>query len=163
MRRLVLNQSGLSTIATIGIVAGLIVLAALGWMWLADSGQPVNEPTAVDDTQSIPTDEVDEEEEPVSGEEAAGSAIHTVTYTNDGFTPASLTIKQGDTVEFVNRSDRDFHPASNDHPDHTIYPEFDARDEIEPGGSYSFTFERAGSWGYHNHELEGHTGTIVVQ
>jgi len=156
------DQTGLSTPAIVIIVVVLVALAAVGWMVLGSNSdpEPVGDPAGTQPTQ---TGEVEQEAPDDSDEEAALSATHIVTYTNDGFSPANLTINQGDTVKFVNGSNRDFSPASNDHPSHTIYAGFDAREDLGPGESYSFTFERVGTWGYHNHELEGHTGTIVVQ
>lgn len=156
------NQAGLTTPAALGIVLGLIALAVVVWMLLGPDSEPELIPAQNQADQSQTANEA--ESEPAQDNDPDSvSATHTVTYTNSGFSPSSLTIKQGDTVNFVNQSDRDFWPASNDHPNHTIYSDFDARDEIESGGSYSFTFERVGAWGYHNHELEGHTGTIVVE
>lgn len=87
----------------------------------------------------------------------------TVTYGANGFAPASVTIKAGDTVVFKNNSDRDFWPASGPHPTHTNYPEFDAKRAFSAGGSYSFTFTRTGSWKYHDHLNPALTGTITVQ
>ena len=62
------------------------------------------------------------------------------------------TIEQGDIVEFKNESkDEDYWPASNIHPSHGIYPEFDPRVPIKPGESWSFKFDRVGSWRFHDH------------
>lgn len=87
----------------------------------------------------------------------------TVTYTASGFTPVSVTIKAGDTITFKNNSGVDFWPASAPHPTHTNYPEFDAKQGIASGATYSFTFTRVGSWKYHNHLNPASTGTITVQ
>jgi plastocyanin len=81
----------------------------------------------------------------------------------DGFSPSTLTVQSGDEVTFENLSDDDKWPASNVHPTHELYPEFDAKKAVLPGESYSFTFERPGSWGYHDHLNAGVQGTIVVE
>ena len=81
----------------------------------------------------------------------------------DGFEPSTLTIKSGDTVEFKNESGEDKWPASNVHPTHELYPGFDAKKPLLPGDTYSFTFTKSGSWGYHNHLEPEIQGTIVVQ
>lgn len=88
---------------------------------------------------------------------------HTVTYTETGFSPATLTIKNGDTVTFKNNSARTFWPASNDHPSHTIYPEFDPKQTIAAGSSWSFTFTKTGSWKYHDHRAANLGGVVIVQ
>jgi hypothetical protein len=51
------------------------------------------------------------------------------------------------------------HVASDPHPTHTNYPAFNSGGSVS---SWTFTFTLAGSWGYHNHQNSGHTGTIVV-
>jgi len=82
---------------------------------------------------------------------------------DDGFNPQSLTVNAGDTVEFENKSSDDSWPASNVHPTHQLYPGFDAKKPLLPGDSYSFTFTKTGSWGYHNHLEPDVQGTIVVK
>ena len=86
-----------------------------------------------------------------------------VTYTDSGFSPSTLTVKAGDTVVFKNESSSAFWPASAVHPTHELYPEFDAKAAISLGSTYSFTFNRVGTWKYHNHLNASHTGTIVVE
>jgi plastocyanin len=81
----------------------------------------------------------------------------------DGFSPETLMVEAGETVTFENESDDDRWPASNVHPTHELYPGFDARKAVLPGESYSFTFERRGRWGYHDHLNPDLQGTIVVE
>ncbi len=85
-----------------------------------------------------------------------------VTYTSEGsFVPERLEIVTGDTVTWVNGSGFGVWPASNIHPSHEIYPEFDPLGDIPPGKSWSFQFTRNGIWRYHNHSLASETGVIV--
>ncbi len=90
------------------------------------------------------------------------STTYTITLTNVGFSPAELTIAQGDTVRFVSTRGKEFWPASNIHPSHTIYPEFDPQQPIQPDASWNFTFNRIGAWGYHDHLAPLFIGTITV-
>ncbi|MGB2580657.1 MAG: cupredoxin domain-containing protein [Minisyncoccia bacterium] len=87
----------------------------------------------------------------------------TVTYTNDGFKPAELTVKTGTVVTFLNQSDTKMWIASAPHPTHTLYPEFDAKTSVIKGGSYSFTFNKIGTHAYHNHMQLGKYGKIIVE
>jgi plastocyanin len=80
-----------------------------------------------------------------------------------GFSPSTLTVESGETVTFENASDEDKWPASNVHPTHELYPDFDAKNAVLSGESYSFRFERAGRWGYHDHLNPDVQGTIVVE
>jgi plastocyanin len=90
------------------------------------------------------------------------ATIHLVTYSGTAFSPASLTIKSGDTVVFKNASSSSFRPASDPHPTHTDYPGFDSKQAVAAGGNFSFIFTKVGSWGYHNHLNPSQTGKIVV-
>lgn len=85
-----------------------------------------------------------------------------VIYTNEGFEPRELEIKKGETIKFINMSDRKMWVASNDHPSHNIYPEFDQKDIVVRNGEYEFIFERTGIWEYHNHLFSSHEATITV-
>lgn len=87
---------------------------------------------------------------------------HDIVRNNDGYVPASLTIKKGDTVRFINESD-DFHwPASDLHPTHGIYPAFDPRRPVAVGEVWEFRFTEVGEWDFHDHLHAYELGTIVV-
>lgn len=88
---------------------------------------------------------------------------HRVVLTNDGFVPQELAIAKGDTVVFVSEAEREFWPASNQHPAHTVYPEFDPNQPIPANQTWSFVFHKVGTWGYHDHLHSFHTGSINVR
>ena len=85
-----------------------------------------------------------------------------VNYDGKKFDPASVDIKVGDIVIFKNNSDGAMWPASAPHPSHTAYPEFDAKEAIDPGGKWQFKFEKVGSWKYHNHSNPSAFGVVNV-
>lgn len=87
---------------------------------------------------------------------------HVVTLTKDGFSPEAVSVKKGDTVTFKTTSKDPFWPASNIHPTHGIYPEFDPKDAIFSDKTWSFKFEKVGKWSYHDHLAPYFTGTITV-
>jgi plastocyanin len=90
-------------------------------------------------------------------------AAATVKYTDKGFEPAIVTIKKGETVQWINEnSNAQMWVASNPHPTHTDYPGFDQDEGVSAGSSYSFTFRNSGVWGYHNHLNPDVTGRVVV-
>ena len=80
----------------------------------------------------------------------------------EGFYPKEITIGKGDTIQFTTIRTKLFWPASNLHPSHTIYPEFDPNEPIDPNNSWSFQFDRVGEWRYHDHLAPYYTGTIIV-
>lgn len=81
----------------------------------------------------------------------------------DGFSPDKITVKKGDSVKFVNEDTQDHWPASNIHPTHDIYPEFDPKAPVKPGQSWSFTFGKEGIWRYHDHLHPSLIGTVVAE
>jgi plastocyanin len=88
---------------------------------------------------------------------------HTIVRTNEGYEPSTLTILQGDTVEFINQSN-DFHwPASDLHPTHGIYPAFDPLRPVAVGEVWSFRFQEVGEWKFHDHLHANEVGIITVQ
>lgn len=93
---------------------------------------------------------------------APSPQTHTISY-EPCYSPANKTIAKGDTINFVNNSNGNMWTASDPHPQHTDYPEFDAGQDYAPGSTYSFTFNKVGAWGYHNHRNSSCNGTITVQ
>jgi len=144
-------------------------------------------PEATAPTPEAPADTSEEASQPVSptsqmpvpGSEGVEEMVvaQMVTYTNSGYLPSELTIKAGETVTFENKSSVNMWTASGMHPTHTLYsgtslsahcPDptnvaFDACAGTPPGDSWSFTFEKAGTWGYHDHLHPTLFGKIVVE
>ena len=100
-----------------------------------------------------------------------------VKYTASGFSPSTIIVKKGQTVTWVNESSSGMWTASAVHPTHKVYPGtdismcetqtsdsmFDACMPVSSGQSWSFKFDVAGTWKYHNHVHSAHTGTVVVE
>lgn len=99
---------------------------------------------------------------PASPQQPAASA-KIIEITSSGFSPSTLTINSGEAVTFVNKDTRQHWPASNPHPVHTGYSGFDAKHGLNQGESYSFTFTRKGTFGFHDHLNPGNGGTIAVK
>lgn len=78
------------------------------------------------------------------------------------FEPSNISVQLGDTVCFENRDEEARWPASNIHPTHDIYPEFDPRTPVRPGETWCFIFTKAGIWKFHDHLLPELIGTITV-
>lgn len=100
-----------------------------------------------------------------------------VVYTDSGYSPNTLRVKVGTNITFKNQSSRAMWPASDLHPTHRLYsgtsltehcPDtagtaFDACTGIQPGNSWSFTFNKKGTWKYHDHLNPSSIGTIIVE
>lgn len=154
-----------------GWIIFLVVVIALGGYFLM-TGQNVEAPDTNGDT-STTTDEVVDDSATTTDSESQ----NTVTYINQRFSPASLTISTGETVTFVNSSDSEMWVASAIHPTHEVYSgtsleehcngtdneAFDACEGTPSGESWSFTFDKAGTWNYHDHLNASNTGAILVE
>jgi len=91
------------------------------------------------------------------------AGVVTVVRTDHGFEPARLSIPVGTTVQFTaSTSDGSFWPASDAHPSHGIYPDFDPQQAVATTDTWEFTFSDIGSWGYHDHVRPSFTGEIIV-
>lgn len=146
-----------------GIVALIIVvIVGLGaGVWaLSHKSSPTTGTTTSTDTSQNPTPS----SSPTNSTPAANQAqsANTIAYTDNGFSPASLTVKSGDQVTITNNSSRLLQFDSDPHPQHTDDPELNVG-TIAPGQSRTITVHTTGSHGYHNHLNADDIGTLVVQ
>ncbi|PIW36554.1 MAG: hypothetical protein COW24_05110 [Candidatus Kerfeldbacteria bacterium CG15_BIG_FIL_POST_REV_8_21_14_020_45_12] len=114
---------------------------------------------------------------PVAAHETSSSGSVVVHITDTGYVPALITVSRGEEVVFENLSNEERWPASDSHPTHTFYDDstleqhclnsqsaaFDACGPIASGDSWSFRFDRAGTFLYHDHLWPHLTGSVVVQ
>lgn len=90
------------------------------------------------------------------------SGAQVITLTPDGFTPATLTVKVGTKVKWINKSGQLGDVDSDPHPVHTSYPPMNFG-TFSDGSSVELVFDKAGTYHYHNHLNPSQRGTIVVQ
>jgi plastocyanin len=86
---------------------------------------------------------------------AGGGSTVQVIMNNRAFDPATVTVKVGDTVTWVNQ----------DSPQHDVVAdngEFKS-DLFDKGATFSFTFTAAGTYPYHCSIHPGMVGTVIVQ
>ena len=86
-----------------------------------------------------------------------------ISITSAGFVPANVTVAPGTTVVFVNNDTTKHWPASGPHPTHTALPGFDSKPGLAPGQSYEFTFDKVGTWAFHDHLNPSVSGSVTVQ
>ncbi|OGG24160.1 hypothetical protein A3A79_03135 [Candidatus Gottesmanbacteria bacterium RIFCSPLOWO2_01_FULL_43_11b] len=132
----------------IGLVVLLIGIGA-GWFVFGGKTETPESAMPVPGTTGVTEMVVNEEQS-------------TVTYTDTGYSPKEITVKQGTTVTFVNQSSGGMWTASAIHPTHQLLPGFDQLESVSKGGMYEYTFEKVGTWKYHNHVKATDTGTVVV-
>ena len=94
---------------------------------------------------------------------AHGDGVISIHVMDSGFESSELTINKGETVIFENIGTVDHWPASDIHPTHGIYPEFDLGRGLAPGESWEFTFDKVGRWNMHDHNFPSFVGKIIVE
>jgi plastocyanin len=92
-----------------------------------------------------------------------GKVVATINMNDDNYKPNEVTLNAGEAITFVNKSNSNKWPASNIHPTHELYPEFDPKRELKPGESWTFTFNNKGQWRMHDHLVPYIKGTITVK
>lgn len=93
----------------------------------------------------------------------AHSELVIVEMVEGGFEPQNVVVDKNSTVLFINKDKIDRWPASNIHPTHDIYPEFDPQKPIPPGSSWTFKPKKAGEWKFHDHLRPHLRGTLIVE
>ncbi|MHB8468788.1 MAG: cupredoxin domain-containing protein [Gaiellaceae bacterium] len=84
----------------------------------------------------------------------AGASAKTVQITKNGFVPATQTIVAGDTITWHNADTAQHQVVADD-------GSF-ASAQLKSDGTYSFTFQKAGKFTYHDADVKTQKGTITV-
>jgi plastocyanin len=123
-------------------VVGVFVLAGAYFLYLQSQN-----------SVAVPLTKVAEEQ---------GEPTITIVRTDTGYEPKEVTIKKGDIVLWTNES-KEFHwPASDLHPTHSIYSEFDPLRPLAQGEDWKFKFDQVGTWKFHDHIRANKVGTVTV-
>lgn len=85
-----------------------------------------------------------------------------VTYGDNGFAPATLTVKAGTTVVFTNQSGKGMWMVSGGFSNSPQLPDFNEGKSISRGGTYEYTFSKVGTWKYLNKMNLNDTGVVIV-
>lgn len=153
----------------VGFVVILLIIIAGGWYLF--SGTTAKAPTTTPSDNSITTSTT------IAEDATSTPPVQTnVTYTDQGFSPKSVTVSLGTPVKFINESSGKMWVASAVHPSHTEYSgtslgqhcpdttnsSFDECASVTAGESFVFIFNKVGTWKYHNHVNSSQTGTVIV-
>lgn len=141
----------------IGVVIAL-VLGGLVVYALMNNREP-EQPTTTNETTTTETQDADITTPPE--EEDAVTEGTTITFSDSGFSPSSLSVKAGTEVTVKNESSKDVQFSSDDHPTHTEQNELNLA-ALAPGESATFTPSKVGTWGFHDHLSPDFTGVLEV-
>jgi len=159
------------------LIALIVVVVAAGayYLWQGNAVVPQGD-EAMAPESGMPVPGTNTPEVIVEGDDpvdVSAPMTATITYDSNGFSPSSVTIKNGGRVTWKNASGGSMWVASAQHPSHIAYsgtsreehcPDTSgtAFDQCEGGGDYSFTFGKTGTWNYHDHLKAQFFGKVIV-
>ena len=143
----------MSKSAVIGVVVALIVLAGGGVLLAKNSDKETNDDTK---TSKMDMSKSSSSSNTATSSTPAASTSNSVTIENFAFSPAAITVKKGTTVTWTNK----------DSAMHTV-TETDGQDgpksgDLATGKSYTFTFDKVGTYKYDCSIHTSMTGTVTV-
>lgn len=130
----------------------LVILIVGGYFFMKGKSQ---ETTSVSNEQKMA--------ETVSVTSAPTEKTTSLSYTDTGFVPKTITVSVGTKIMWKNTGDKPMWVASAVHPTHQDLPGFDQLTSMGKGGAYAYTFTQKGTWKYHNHVFPADTGIVVVE
>lgn len=87
-----------------------------------------------------------------------------VTMTANGFSPETIQIKKGQTVEWTNNDTAPHQIGADPYPSHSSLPGFFSERPVAQGETYTYTFEKTGTFTYHdNTKPDSYRGTVIVE
>lgn len=134
------------------LVAGAVLLLILGAVTLTKKQ---------DDSTNNATKEpaVSQNQQAKAIQSAASVAINA-----QGFTPATIKIKKGQSVTWINTDNKPHQPATDPYPSEDGLPGFKAEEPLNKNDTFSFTFDKPGSFAYHDRLNPIKVkGTVVVE
>ena len=153
------------------IVGAIVLVVALG---LLIGGKKGNDYQAAEEVNKVETTGVASTTETVKAPVVETTAKTVTTYkkptgnvvqlTGKGFSPFILEIKRGESVEFLNSSDKTMVIRSYENKPENTYPGFAQTGEpLGKGGKFFFGFTTPGAWAYYNLNSPNDTGVIIVK
>ena len=132
-----------------GILAIIVLIILVAAAAFAINHKSTNKPSQTNSNTNSSSTSSSSGNQPLTG---------TINIKNMMFTPSQITVAKGGTVTWTN----------NDNTTHTVIDDLSnvggpASGDIPPGGTYSFTFTKTGSFQYHCQIHPSMRGTIVVK
>lgn len=137
------------------IIGGVLVLVGIGLLTWVLTARQAEAPSS--DATTPQTSDTSNEQQPAEAETLGTEIV----FTNDGFNPRELSVAVGTVVTVRNESDTNVQFSSDDHPTHLENTGMNLS-VLAPGQSATFTADRAGEWGFHDHLDDSKTGRLTV-
>lgn len=139
---------------TIAILLAVALVAVLLVVFLRNSAsapQPSGQPTG---SSSAPTENQQNQETESDTEPLATTKVEIADF---AYSPKVITVKKGSTVTWTNQDSMRHDITPDEESD-----DFKASDLLAKGDSYSFTFEKPGTYTYHCSPHPYMKGTVIV-
>lgn len=130
------------------IIVAVIAVAVLGWFVFGNKTDKASE-TINQQTNETTNEPTTSTETPVSENK--------ITISGFAFNPSKITVKKGTTVTWTNQDSTQHNVEPDEPSDDFKRSELLAKDE-----SYSFTFEKSGTYSYHCQPHPQMKGTVDV-
>ncbi len=135
------------------IIALVVLIVVVGGILLLVTGQ---KKSSSEMTSSNPSQQTNPANSPQNQQNA------TVTLTNSGFDPATLTVKPGTRVIWVNKMGEAATVNSAEYPNNLAYPPLNLG-EFNTGSSVQLVFDKPGTYKYYDYKHRTNTGVIIVK
>lgn len=76
--------------------------------------------------------------------------VNQVSITTTGFSPKLIQVKAGQSVSWVNNDTANHWIASDPYPKNDTLPGLSSQGPLKPGDSYSYLFDKPGTYSYHD-------------
>ncbi len=89
--------------------------------------------------------------------------LYSVFYNTGVFSPTNIRVHVGDSVKFQNDNNQAVLIQSDETSGIADLIGFDSVGDVQPNGSFTYTFTIAGSFGYHNKYNKNERGMVIVR
>lgn len=150
-----MNKKVLLSGVAVGLIIVIFVFVAI---FINNQTDDTSEPFGKASVNE-PGDSNAKTEQPSEGKVDTETSV--ITYTDQGFSPSTLTVKVGTTIRVVNNSSDALEFSSDNHPTHLDNSELNM-DVLAVGESSTFTVTKSGEHGFHDHLNASNEGILTV-
>ena len=80
------------------------------------------------------------------------------------FSPKTIKVKKGQDVTWMNQDSNPHQISADPYPEGGSLPDLNSQEPLGQGESYTFVFDKAGTYTYHDHlNPESYKGTVIVE
>jgi len=146
---------------TLLVLALILISGILVYIFYPGSVTPTEETVSNGTAQQNTPVAASESLKKQSSTYLARDGVYVVQYTESGFVPKSLQIPRGKSIRFINMSNKGMRVFTDD-ASNPVFTELNQAKTVGKGGTYTFSFTKAGLWAYHNEVNTTDKASILV-